>query len=357
MTVSTKSNGHNGGSTLCGVILAGGHRWGANELEGLMPRAMLPIVGSPLLCYSLRYLRDAGIREAVVCANSATRAVADLLGDGEQFGMNIQYFEDITPRGPAGCIREAGELTDADDLLVIEASSIIRGRLNALLDHHNNSSATLTLGVARDTASQSGALLARPTGIFLCNRRAIEHIKVTGYSDVKESLIPALRQHGKHVSSVNFGSDVIRVSDFDSYLAANDFVIRELTRNRTPLTGFTLTRQAYVHKTARVSDRAKLIGPVWIGAEAEIAAGATLVGPVCIGNRSVIASGAIVCSSVLWDESVVGEGAIIDTSVLSTGAQVGAGESTYHALQTSAARTRTRALVESLVATRPANGR
>ncbi|MBL8880321.1 MAG: NTP transferase domain-containing protein [Phycisphaerales bacterium] len=75
-------------AALCGVILAGGHRWGGNELESIIPRALLPIAGSPLAAYALRTLRAAGIREIIICATSATLAIARAFGDGSDFDLD-----------------------------------------------------------------------------------------------------------------------------------------------------------------------------------------------------------------------------------------------------------------------------
>lgn len=321
-------------STLCGVILAGGHRWGGNELESIVPRAMLPIVGSPLVAYAVRSLREAGIREVIVCANSATRAVAGMLGDGRAFDLDIRYFEDITPRGPAGCIREAAAMSAAETFVAMEASSIILGRVREVIDQHLSSNAALTLGMTHDRLAGSAVSATRPAGIFACGRSALEHVKSIGYSDLKEALIPTLRERGKQVASVSMCAETLRVRDFDAYLAANEFILSQLLEEQWAFAGHERCGASLIHRSARVSDRAKLIGPVWIGPDAEVSAGATLVGPVCVGKGTMVGSGATLTGSVLWDNSIAGEASWIDSSVLSFGAQVGAGESTYHALQT-----------------------
>ena len=91
-----------------GIVLAGVHRWGESEFERLLPRPLLPVAESPLICYALRWLRDGGVRAATICANSESRFVRHCLKDGSEYGLDIRYFEDLTPRGPAGCVRDAG---------------------------------------------------------------------------------------------------------------------------------------------------------------------------------------------------------------------------------------------------------
>ncbi|MBL8880822.1 MAG: NDP-sugar synthase [Phycisphaerales bacterium] len=206
--------------------------------------------------------------------------------------------------------------------------------MREVVDQHLTSQAALTLGLASDSFSGGGASSSRPAGVFACERSAVEDVKSIGYADVKETLIPRLRERGKNVVSVPIGIDSVRVRDFDSYLAANEILLHQLLNDRVALPMHERRADSLIHRSARVSERSKLIGPVWIGPNAEISAGATLIGPVCVGRGAKIGTGSAVASSVLWDDSIVAEACHVDACVLSCGAQVSAGESTYHALKT-----------------------
>lgn len=94
--------------TIRGVVLAGVHQWDDSALDGALPRPLLPVVHQPLVGYSLQWLRDGGVTNDTVCANSDSRLVRQYLGDGACIGLDLAYYEDWTPRGPAGCVRDAG---------------------------------------------------------------------------------------------------------------------------------------------------------------------------------------------------------------------------------------------------------
>src|SRR5262249_30639046 len=111
--------GHRGGSDmsadgLSAVILAGTHHWSGSSFERLAPRPLVPVALLPLISYPLRWLRTGGLRSVTVCANGTTSAIADVIGDGTGFGLQIDYYQDGTPRGAAGCVRDAGLRTGSD---------------------------------------------------------------------------------------------------------------------------------------------------------------------------------------------------------------------------------------------------
>ncbi|HZM53218.1 MAG TPA: sugar phosphate nucleotidyltransferase, partial [Vicinamibacteria bacterium] len=90
------------------VVLAGTHRWSGSSFERLAPRPLVPVALAPLISYPLEWLADAGVRRATICANGTTRDIEAAFGDGRPLGMELSYYKDSTPRGAAGCARDAG---------------------------------------------------------------------------------------------------------------------------------------------------------------------------------------------------------------------------------------------------------
>src|SRR5512136_1267680 len=96
-----------------GIVLAGAYPGGQCALDQLVPRPLLPVAQQPLVTYALRWMASGGLRAATICANSAARAVRARI-ESAAFGLRIDYLEDWSPRGAAGCIRDAGIRTAAD---------------------------------------------------------------------------------------------------------------------------------------------------------------------------------------------------------------------------------------------------
>ena len=307
-----------------GVLLAGVHRWGESTFEQILPRPLIPIADSPVISFALRWLRDADVRCATICANSESRLMRRVFGDGSTLGVDLSYFEDMSPRGPAGCVRDAGVAWSADNFIVVEGSVIPSLDLGEVLAEHERSAAAITVVVEelRPAGADAGAAALRPVGIYIIAQRVIGRIQQTGFQDIKEGLIPALHKAGEVVLPYRSESPCPRITNMDTYLAASEWAIRRVVAEPVGDAWGPRRGEARMHPTAEVDDGARLLGPVIIGPGARIAAGATIVGPTVIGSRCVVAHDALICRSALWDRCHVGAAAAVDHSVLSFDAQV-----------------------------------
>lgn len=300
-----------------GIVLAGVHRWDESSFEGAFPRPLAPVIGSPLICYVLRWLRHGGIERATICANSESRRVRRCVDDGAQIGLAIDYYEDWTPRGPAGCVRDAALLDDAELFVVADGTIVPQVDLGRLLDAHRKSGAALTIVVAQaaDNAG-SGNGHASPTGIYVFERRVVEMVMETGYQDIKEVLIPLLHRRGLRVLTYAAEGPCPRVTDAASYLAITEWLLEQLVAQAQPPAGYRVTDESCIHETAQVADGVEFVGPLLVGPDTRIEAGATIVGPTVIGERCTVRAKAVVSRSVLWDRCRVGSAAVLDRCIL-----------------------------------------
>ncbi len=315
-----------------GIVLAGVHHWDGCVFERASPRPLVPVALSPLITYALRWLRVAGVTRATVCANSVSRYVRSCLGDGGPLGMDIDYFEDNTPRGPAGCAHDAAAGADADTFVVVYGSIIPVIELTAMLERHLATRAAVTVGVTRSRSGGEEHLY--PNGTYVMTRAALEYVSRSGYQDIKEALIPRLHANDQAVLPYAISGVCPRVMGPDTYVSVNEWVLRRLLHaDRTP-TGFRRCGPALVHETSTVEERARFIGPVLVGAGCRIGAGATIVGPSVIGADGSIDAGAMISRSLLWDRCAVSAGAAVDQSVLTHDVRVPAGARLRNVVET-----------------------
>ncbi len=308
-----------------GIVLAGTHQWSPSAFDRAAPRALLPVAGSPLICYALRWLRGAGVRDVAVCANSDSRHVRHHLADGARWHLALSYYEDQSPRGPAGCVRDAGLAWPARDLVVIEGTVIPGFDLTELLQTHRNAGAALTVVAKR----MSGHDVVEPglesAGVYVFSRAAVQAIPPSGYQDIKEMLIPRLHSQGLTVAVHETRAMTPRVTTPSAYLDLCGSVLQRMGHEGRDLSGYRRLGQAYVHVTATVADNARLYGPVLLGPDSHAADGARVIGPVTIGRGCRIAAGAAVCRSVIWDQADIGAGVLVDRCVVTSGVSLAPG--------------------------------
>jgi mannose-1-phosphate guanylyltransferase len=290
------------------VVLAGTHHWSGSSFERLAARPLVPVALAPLISYSLRWLRKGGVGNATICANGTSRAIEAAFGDGGALKMELSYYRDGTPRGAAGCVRDAGVRTGSETLVITDGTAIPTVDLAELLASHYASGAALTAVVHREPSPSAPPI---PGGVYIFERWVLDRVPETGFQDIKESLIPKLHRAGERVVAHETNGFCPHVLNAQTYLAANQWVLERLAQE-----GRDRGVELLVHPSAWVERGARLVGPVQLGARAGVQAGATIVGPTTIGAESTVGRNALVARSAVWSGCTVGEGSVVHGSVL-----------------------------------------
>jgi NDP-sugar pyrophosphorylase family protein len=343
---SKDAGGVSGGADMSrvrGVVLAGTYHWSNSSFEDLLPRPLVPVAQAPLVSYALRWLRDGGISRATLCANSASRAVRSYLGGGNRFTISLDYHEDWTPRGAAGCVRDAATRSDADTLVIADGTAIPAVNIGLLLDDHRSARAAVTIVVHHDRQARAGERPLNPGGIYVFDRRVLDFIPETGFQDIKETLIPKLYRAGERIVTHAGLGICPRVLNAETYLALNHWMVEQVGDNPAPLEhwgAYIENGQLLTHPTAWVAPGARIVGPVLLGPGVKVASGATVVGPTTLGAECHVGEDALVSRSVAWDRCRIGVGAVVDGCVLTDDASVAPRARLYHSLKVKGADSR-----------------
>jgi len=273
------------------LVLTAGLGTRLRPLSYVRAKGALPLAGEPLARRILRWLHDAGVRDAVLNLHHLPHTLTGAIGDGADIGMRVRYSWETPVLGSAGGPRRALPLLPAvgnqHSFLIVNGDTLTDVNIAALIDDHRSSDALVTMAVIPNTEPDKySGIAADADGYF-------KEFVPRGSSQ------PSYHFVGVQVAEPQAFASIPPDTPYEVrtlYPALREADQRSVRLFRTEAAFFDIGTPADYLSTALAIDERDSAGTS--------------------GARNHIAADARVERSVLWDDVVIGKGALLKECVV-----------------------------------------
>ncbi len=296
------------------LILAGGFGTRLRPLTLNLPKPVVPLVNRPILAYQLELLKRAGITDIILSLNYQPDKIQAVIGNGEKYGVKINYVVEPEPLGTAGAVKFAAEFI-TETTVILNGDNLINLDIAKVAEYHHDQNATATIVLQR---------IENPIGYGL--------VEIDAENRVLNFLEKPSAEELTKISTrtVNAGTYILEPSVLDLIPNGENYsfeygVFPELLNRESKFLAFVDdsywldvgTPQRYLHAHQEIiNKRVSGFTGEDFRAESEVSATAQICLNSIIGKDCIIKDGAKIANSVLGENVYVGENCNIQNSVI-----------------------------------------
>ncbi len=318
------------------VILAGGYATRLRPISYALPKLLFPILGKPMIHWTLDLLRKHGVDEVVLAVNYLAESLQAAVGQNYR-GIRIKYSHENQPLGTAGPIKLASHAIHLKDTFIAMNGDVIAEiDLTKMLTQHDMSNAAVTdalhqvhdpsrFGVVQLTSAwrirrfvEKPSLREAPShmvnaGVYMIEPSVLRMISSGHKVSLEREIFPILAERRKLIG-FPFKGHWFDIGSLSDYRKANFALLQE----HGP-------RPILRDSGTKIAAGSKLMPPMFIGEGSEVERAARVGPNALLGKRCRIERRAQVTNSILFDKVTIGERTIVSGAICASDVSVGDG--------------------------------
>ena len=296
------------------ILLVGGFGTRLMPLTKNTPKPMLTVAGIPVTEHQIAMAKSAGITEIVLATSYLSGVFTPYFGDGSKWGIKIKYAVEKEPLGTGGAIRNAAQLLDTHESVVVLNGDVLSSHnLTEQIRQHESHDADITLHLTQvEDARAFGCVPTDSDG------------RVTAFLEKMENPVTNQINAGCYV----FNPRVISAIPLDTVVSVERETFPQLVASGAKVFGYVENAYWLDIGTPRALlkasiDIVKRSGDFLAMPGARIDPSAVITGGSCIGVNSIVGAGAVLDGSIVEAGCEIGSNSRITDSFVADGAKVG----------------------------------
>ena len=295
------------------ILLVGGFGTRLMPLTKNTPKPMLTVAGVPVTEHQIAMAKAAGISEIVLATSYLSDVFIPYFGDGSKWGIKIKYAVEKEPLGTGGAIRNAAQLLDSNESVVILNGDVLSSHnLGEQIRQHEANDADVTLHLTEvQDARAFGCVPTDSNG------------RVTAFLEKMENPVTNQINAGCYV----FNPRVVSTIPLNTVVSVERETFPELVTSGAKVFGYVENAYWLDIGTPRALLKASIDivqrkGEFLAMPGSSIDPTAVISGGSCIGANSTVGAGAVIQGSIVEAGCVIGQDSRIMDSFVAAGARV-----------------------------------
>jgi mannose-1-phosphate guanylyltransferase len=295
------------------ILLVGGFGTRLMPLTKNTPKPMLTVAGIPVTEHQLAMAKAAGITEVVLATSYLSEVFTPYFGDGSKWGMKIKYAVEKQPLGTGGAIRNAAQLIESNESVVILNGDVLSSHnLAEQIRQHEVHDADVTLHLTQvDDARAFGCVPTDDQG------------RVRAFLEKMENPVTNQINAGCYV----FNPRVISTIPLDTVVSVERETFPQLVENGAAVFGYVEnaywldigTPKALLKASTDIVSRS---GEFLAMPGSRIDPTAVVTGGSCVGSNTSVGAGTVIQGSIIEADCVIDSQVQISNSFIAAGTRI-----------------------------------